>query len=62
MEVLETEQIIRQMEQMSTVNEKLLLAQMSLLTNEDCSPQTAVEFSSHKLKHADSHQIKANRV
>ena len=59
---LETQQMIQQMEKMSVINEKLLIAQMSLLADDDCNTQMAVEFCSQKLKHPDQFQIKAKKI
>lgn len=58
----ETQQMIQQMEKMSMINEKLLIAQMSLLAGDDCNSQMAVEFCTQKLKHSDQFQIKAKKI
>jgi hypothetical protein len=54
--------MIQEMEKMSLLNEKLLIAQMSLLMDDDCNSQMAVEYCSTKLKNLDNHQIKAKKV
>ena len=50
------------MEKMSVINEKLLIAQMSLLADDDCNTQMAVEYCSQKFKYADQYQIKAKKI
>lgn len=59
---VDTQQLIKDMERMSVINEKLLIAQMSLLTDDDCNVQMAIEYCSQKLKHPDQLQIKAKKV
>ena len=54
--------MIQDMEKMSMINEKLLIAQMSLLMDDDCNTQMAVEYCSHKLKNKEKYQIKAKKV
>jgi hypothetical protein len=54
--------MIQQMEKMSVLNEKLLVAQMSLLMDDDCNTQMAIEYCSHKLQNAEKYQIKAKKV
>jgi len=54
--------MIQEMEKMSLLNEKLLIAQMSLLMNDDCNTQMAVEYCSKKLKNSENYQIKAKKV
>jgi hypothetical protein len=61
-EQLETHQMIQEMEKMSLLNEKLLISQMSLLMDDDCNTQMAIEYCSHKLKNPDKYQIKAKKV
>ena len=55
-------QMIQEMEKMSILNEKLLVAQMSLLTDDDCNTQMAVEYCKNKLKDAKKYQINAEKV
>ncbi|CAF4776586.1 unnamed protein product, partial [Rotaria magnacalcarata] len=43
-EQLETHHMMQEMEKMSITNEKLLIAQMSLLVDDDCNTPMAVEF------------------
>lgn len=54
--------MIRDLEKLSLKNEKLLVAQMSLLMDDDCNTQMAVEFCKNKLKNADKYHIKAKKV
>jgi hypothetical protein len=54
--------MIQEMEKMSLLNEKLLIAQMSLLMDDDCSTQMAVEYCSKKSKNSEKYQIKAKKV
>jgi hypothetical protein len=54
--------MIEEMEKMSLVNEKLLIAQMSLLMDDDCNTQMAVEYCSAKLKNSEQRSIKAKKV
>ncbi len=54
--------MIQEMEKMSLLNEKLLIAQMSLLMDDDCNTQMAVEYCSKKLKNSENYQIKAKKV
>ena len=61
-EQLDTMQMIQEMKKMSILNEKLLVAQMSLLTDFGCDTQTAVEYCRHKLKHGKTHEINAEKV
>lgn len=59
---LETHQMIQEMEKMSLLNEKLLIAQMSLLMDDESNTQMAVQYCSHKLKDSANYQIKAKKV
>ncbi|CAF1318470.1 unnamed protein product, partial [Rotaria sordida] len=61
-EQLETHQMIKDMEKMSISNEKLLIAQMSLLMDDDCNTQMAIEYCTHKLKNSENYQIKAKKI
>lgn len=54
--------MIKEMEKMSLLNEKLLVAQMSLLMDDDCNTQMAVQYCTHKLQNSEKHQIKAKKV
>jgi len=54
--------MIEEMEKMSLVNERLLIAQMSLLMDDDCNTQMAVEYCSAKLKNSEQRSIKAKKV
>jgi len=54
--------MIQDMQKMSIVNEKLLIAQMSLLMGDDCNTHMAVEYCKNKLKDAHKYQIKAEKV
>ncbi|CAF1535472.1 unnamed protein product, partial [Adineta steineri] len=60
-EQLETLQMIREMEKISILNEKLLVAQMSLLMDDDCTAQMAVEYCRNRLKDAKNYEIKAEK-
>ena len=59
---LDTHELIQGLEQMSMINEKMLIAQMSLLMNDDCNSQMAVEYSRYKLKQASQYRIKAKKI
>jgi len=61
-EQLETHQMIQEMEKMSLLNEKLLIAQMSLLMDDDCNTQMAIQYCSTKLKNSENYQIKAKKI
>ncbi|CAF0861475.1 unnamed protein product [Rotaria sp. Silwood1] len=61
-EQLETHQMIKDMEKISISNEKLLIAQMSLLMDDDCNTQMAIEYCTHKLKNPENYQIKAKKI
>ncbi|CAF0978880.1 unnamed protein product [Adineta steineri] len=61
-EQLETLQMIREMEKISILNEKLLVAQMSLLMDDDCTTQMAVEYCRNRLKDAKNYEIKAEKI
>ena len=50
------------MEKLSATNEKLLIAQISLLTDDDCNTNMAVEYCSNKLKNPEKYRIKAKKV
>ncbi|UJR08506.1 hypothetical protein I4U23_012772 [Adineta vaga] len=61
-EQLDTLQMIQEMKRMSIINEKLLVAQMSLLMDNNCDTQIAVEYCRNKLKDGKKYQIKAEKV
>lgn len=61
-EELETHQMIQEMEKMSLRNERLLIAQMSLLMDDDCNTQMAVEYCSMKQQSSEKRPIKAKKV
>lgn len=44
------------------INEKMLIAQMSLLMNDDSNTQMAVEYTRYKLKQPDHYRIKAKKI
>jgi hypothetical protein len=54
--------MIQEMEKMSLINEKLLIAQMSLLMDDDCNTQMAIEYCLAKRKNLEKHSIKAKKV
>ncbi|CAF3396990.1 unnamed protein product [Rotaria socialis] len=61
-EELETHQMVQEMEKMSITNEKLLIAQMSLLVGDDCNTPMAIEFCRHKLRNPGEYEIKAKKI
>lgn len=54
--------MIQEMKRMSIINEKLLVAQMSLLMDDTCDTKTAVEYCRNKLKNGKNYQINAEKV
>ncbi|CAF3912513.1 unnamed protein product [Adineta steineri] len=54
--------MIREMEKISILNEKLLVAQMSLLMDDDCTTQMAIEYCRNRLKDAKNYEIKAEKI
>lgn len=54
--------MIQEMEKLSIVNEKLLIAQMSLLMDDDCNSQMAIQFATYKLKSSRKPIIKAKKI
>lgn len=61
-EQLETHQMIQEMEKISLLNEKLLITQMSLLMDDDCNTQMAVEYCSLKQTTHSNRSIKAKKI
>ncbi|CAF0822456.1 unnamed protein product [Adineta ricciae] len=59
---LDTLQMIQEMKRMSIINEKLLVAQMSLLMDDTCDTKTAVEYCRNKLKNGKTYRINAEKV
>lgn len=62
MDLLDTQQLIQDMQKMSIINEKILIAQMSLLMDDDCNTQMAIEYCSHKINEPEKHHMKAKKV
>ena len=54
--------MIQEMKRMSIINEKLLVAQMSLLMDDTCDTKTAVEYCRNKLKNGKTYRINAEKV
>jgi hypothetical protein len=59
---LDTHQLLQDLEKMTLTNEKLFVSQMSLMINDDCNSQMAIEYCSSKLSSTDQYQIEAKKV